>query len=192
MKAAVTAVPRPRLRERYEREVLPLLVKQFGYKSPMAAPRLCKITVNMGVGAAKDDIKILETASQQLAVITGQKPTVTRVKKAMAAFNVRANSPVGCFVTLRGRRMYEFFDRLVNIAFPRVRDFQGLSPRAFDGRGNYTIGMRDQLVFPEVDYNKVDRVIGMNISIVTTAKSDEEALFLLDALGMPFRRRKAA
>jgi large subunit ribosomal protein L5 len=182
----------PRIRERYEKQVRSAMKKEFGYRSLMAVPRLHKIVVNMGVGEAKDDIKILDTAAGELATIAGQKAKITRSRKAIAAFNVRANIPIGCCVTLRGDRMYEFFDRLVNIALPRVRDFQGLSPRAFDGRGNYTLGLRDQLVFPEVDYTKVDRTMGMNVTVVTTAKTDEEAFYLLHALGMPFRTRKAA
>ena len=182
----------PRLHTLYETEVRPALVKTFGYRSPMAAPRLHKIVVNMGVGDAKSDIKILDVAARELAVITGQKPVIARARKAIAAFNVRANLPIGCTVTLRGARMYDFFDRLVSIALPRVRDFQGLPPRAFDGHGNYTLGLRDQIVFPEVDYTKVDRMTGMNVTVVTTARTDEEAFALLHALGMPFRKRKAA
>ena len=182
----------PRLRIQYEKEIVPALIKEFGYKSPMAAPRLSKIVINMGVGEAKDDIKILDTAAKELATITGQKPSLTRSRKAIAAFNLKENVPIGCFVTLRGARMYEFFDRLVSIALPRVRDFQGLPSKSFDGRGNYTLGLKDQIVFPEVDSVKVDRLVGMNISIITTALTDEEGFYLLHAMGMPFRKRAAA
>ncbi len=167
----------PRLKERYVKEVVPALVKEFNYPNSMAVPRLRKIVVNMGLGEA----------IQELGQITGQKPIITRSKKSIANFKLRKNMPIGAMVTLRGDRMYEFFDRLANVALPRVRDFKGLSTRAFDGRGNYTLGLRDQLVFPEIDYAKVEKVKGMNISIVTDARTDAEAMALLRHLGMPFR-----
>ena len=177
----------PRLKERYQKEVVPTLIKEFGYANPMAVPRLRKIVVNMGLGEAIQNAKLLDSATHELAQITGQKPVITRARKSIANFKLRKNMPIGASVTLRGDRMYEFFDRLTNVALPRVRDFRGLSARAFDGRGNYTLGLRDQLVFPEVDYAKVDKVKGMNISIVTDARSDAEALALLKHMGMPFR-----
>lgn len=186
----------PRLKEKYLKEVVPALVKEFNYSNPMAVPRLHKIVVNMGLGEAIQNAKLLDAASHDLSQITGQKPVITRAKKSIANFKLRKDMPIGTMVTLRGDRMYEFFDRLTSIALPRVRDFKGLSTRAFDGRGNYTLGLRDQLVFPEVDYAKVEKVKGMNISIVTDARSDAEALALLRHLGMPFRtevqRRQAA
>ena len=186
----------PRLKEKYLKEIVPALVKEFNYSNPMAVPRLHKIVVNMGLGEAIQNAKLLDAASNELGQITGQKPVITRAKKSIANFKLRKNMPIGAVVTLRGNRMYEFFDRLTSVALPRVRDFKGLSTRAFDGRGNYTLGLRDQLVFPEVDYAKVDRAKGMNISIVTDANSDAEALALLRHLGMPFRtevqRRQAA
>jgi len=177
----------PRLKERYQKEIVPALIKEFSYSNPMAVPRLRKIVVNMGLGEAILNAKLLDAATRELAQITGQKPVVTRARKSIANFKLRKNMPIGAMVTLRGSRMYEFFDRLINVALPRVRDFKGLSTRAFDGRGNYTIGLRDQLVFPEVDYSKVDKVKGMNVSIVTDARTDAEALALLRFLGMPFR-----
>ena len=177
-----------RLREQYEKEVMPGLTKQFGYSTPMAVPRVTKIVLNMGVGDAIQDGKVLDGAVEDLATITGQKPTVTRARKSIANFKLRAGMSIGCCVTLRGQRMYEFLDRLMNLALPRVRDFRGVSPRAFDGRGNYTLGVRDQLIFPEINYAKVQKAKGMNICIVTTAKTDEEAKALLDGLGMPFRK----
>ncbi len=186
----------PRLKERYEKEIVPALVKEFSYPSRMAVPRLRKVVVNMGLGEAIQNAKLLDAATHELAQITGQKPVITRARKSIANFKLRKNMPIGAMVTLRGDRMYEFFDRLANVALPRVRDFRGLSTRAFDGRGNYTLGLRDQLVFPEVDYAKVDKVKGMNISIVTDAKTDAEALALLRHLGVPFRaeaqRRQAS
>lgn len=182
----------PRMKTRYEQEIRPALKKEFDYPTVMAVPRLVKIVVNMGIGEAKTDIKILDTASKELAQITGQKPMMTRGKRAIAAFNLREGTPIGCFVTLRGNRMYDFLDRLANIAMPRIRDFQGISVKSFDGAGNYTFGLRDQLVFPEVDYTTVNRIHGMNVTLVTTARTDEEALALLQAFGMPFRKRKAA
>ena len=178
----------PRLQEQYRKEVLPELTKQFQYSSPMAAPRLTKIVVNMGVGEAKENIKVLDAAVEELGLITGQRPAIRRAKKSIANFKLREGIPVGCCVTLRGARMYEFLDRLVSIALPRVRDFKGVSPRGFDGRGNYTLGLKDQLLFPEIDYMKVDKARGMNVSVVTTARTDEEARKLLQFIGMPFRQ----
>jgi large subunit ribosomal protein L5 len=178
----------PRLRERFEKEVAPALMKEFELKNPMAVPRLHKIVINMGVGEATQNAKLLDPAVNELGQITGQKPVVTRAKKSIAAFKVRENMPIGAMVTLRGPRMYEFLDRLVNVALPRVRDFRGVSTKSFDGRGNYTLGLRDQLVFPEIDYAKVDKLKGMNVTIVTTARSDNEARSLLKHLGMPFRQ----
>ena len=173
---------------RYEKEVVPVLMKEFKYKNIMAVPRLKKIVVNMGLGEAIQNAKLLDSAAHELSQITGQKPVVTRARKSIANFKLRKNMPIGTMVTLRGERMWEFFDRLTNVALPRVRDFRGLSTRAFDGRGNYTLGLRDQLVFPEIEYSKVDKVKGMNISIVTNARSDAEAVALLRNLGMPFRQ----
>ncbi len=178
-----------RLRELYKTEAVPALIKQFGYKNVMAAPKLVKINVNMGLGEAITNAKILDTASDEIAAITGQHPVVTRAKKSIAAFKLRQKMPIGVAVTLRGDRMYEFFDRLVNIALPRVRDFRGVSPKSFDGRGNYTLGLRDQLIFPEIDFGKADKARGMNITIVTTAGTDDEAYELLRILGMPFARK---
>jgi large subunit ribosomal protein L5 len=177
-----------RVAERYKDEVAPALIQQFGYGSVMAVPRVAKVVINMGVGDAIADVKLLDQAVDELATITGQKPSVTRARKSIANFKLRAGMAIGCRVTLRGRRMYEFLDRLMNLALPRVRDFRGVSPRAFDGRGNYTLGIRDQLIFPEINYTKVQKVKGMNVSIVTTARTDEEARALLAALGMPFRK----
>jgi large subunit ribosomal protein L5 len=177
-----------RLKEQYEKDVIPSMREKFGYKNVMAVPRLSKIVINMGVGEAHTDIKILDSAVEELGVIAGQKPVVTRAKKSIANFKIREGMPIGCMVTLRGQRMYEFLDRLVSIALPRVRDFRGVPPRSFDGRGNYTLGMRDQLIFPETNYAKVTKIKGMNISIVTTAKTDEEGRALLAGLGMPFRK----
>ncbi len=176
-----------RLRDRYEKEVRPALMKEFELSNLMAAPKLHKIVVNMGVGEATQNAKILDPAANELGQITGQKPVITRARKSIAAFKVRAGMPIGAMVTLRGDRMYEFFDRLVNVALPRVRDFRGVSTKSFDGRGNYTLGLRDQLVFPEIDYAKVDKLKGMNVTIVTTAPSDDQARALLKHLGMPFR-----
>jgi large subunit ribosomal protein L5 len=186
----------PRLKERYQQEVVPALVKEFAYANTNAVPRLRKIIVNMGLGEAIQNAKLLDSAAQELGQITGQKPVITRARKSIANFKLRKNMPIGAMVTLRGDRMYEFFDRLTNVTMPRVRDFRGVSTRAFDGRGNYTLGLRDQLVFPEIDYAKVDKVKGMNITIVTDARTDAEAMALLRHLGMPFRseaqRRQAA
>jgi large subunit ribosomal protein L5 len=177
----------PRLKERFRKEVAPALMKEFELKNPMAVPHLHKIVVNMGVGEATQNAKVLDPAVTELGQITGQKPVVTRAKKSIAAFKVREGMPIGAMVTLRGDRMYEFFDRLVNIVLPRVRDFRGVSTKAFDGRGNYTIGLHDQLIFPEIDYARVDKLKGMNVSIVTTARDDNQARALLRQLGMPFR-----
>ena len=177
-----------RLSEKYRKEALPALLTRFKYTSPMAAPRLHKIVVNMGVGEAKENIKILDAAADELSMITGQRAAVKRAKKSIAAFKIRLGMPIGCMVTLRGRRMYEFFDRLVNIALPRVRDFKGVPPGAFDGRGNYTLGVQDAFIFPEMTFGKVEKVKGMNVSIVTTARTDEESRALLELLGMPFRK----
>ncbi len=176
-----------RLYEKYRKDVVPALQEELGIANIMAVPRLEKIIVNVGVGDAIGNIKLLDTAKGELAQITGQLPGVGRAKKSISAFKLRKGQPIACYVTLRSRRMYEFFDRLVNIVLPRVRDFRGVPPSSFDGRGNYTLGMRDQLVFPEIDYTKVERPRGMNITIVTSARTDKEALALLKRLGMPFR-----
>ena len=177
----------PRLREKYKNEILPALKKEFNYTSSMAVPRLRKVVINVGLGEAIQNAKLLDSASAELALITGQKPVITRARKSIANFKLRKNMPIGAMVTLRGNRMYEFLDRLTTVALPRVRDFRGLSTRSFDGRGSYTLGLRDQLVFPEVEYSKVDKIKGMNISIVTDARTDAEALALLRHLGIPFR-----
>ena len=176
-----------RLRERYVKEVAPALTKEFGYQNPMSIPHVQKVVVNVGLGEAIQNATILDIAVNDLATVTGQKPVVTKAKKSIAAFKLREGMSIGAMVTLRGDRMYEFLDRFMNIALPRVRDFRGVSPKAFDGRGNYTIGLRDQLIFPEIDFGKVDKARGMNVCIVTTAKTDEEARALLRHLGMPFR-----
>lgn len=177
-----------RLKERYQKEVAPAIAKEFGIKNPMAVPRLSKIVLNMGMGEAVANAKLLDTAAEEVRTVAGQKPVVTKAKKSIASFKLRQGMPIGVMVTLRGERMYEFLDRLVSIALPRVRDFRGVSPKAFDGRGNYTMGIREQLIFPEIDFNKVDKQRGMNISIVTTARNDEQARALLKGLGMPFRQ----
>jgi large subunit ribosomal protein L5 len=182
------AAPPPRLRERYEQEVKPALIKRFGYSSPMQAPRVTKITLNMGVGEAKQNNKLLEAAQSQLATIAGQQPSVRRARKSIASFKVREGMPVGLSVTLRRARMWEFLDRLCSIAVPRIRDFRGLNPRSFDGRGNYSMGVREQLIFPEIDYDSIDEVRGLDITITTTAESDLEAFELLLGLGMPFAK----
>ena len=179
-----------RLREFYKNEAVPALTRQFHYKNVMAVPRLVKINVNMGLGEAIANAKILDTATEELSAITGQRPVVTKAKKSIAAFKLRQGMPIGVTVTLRGDRMYEFFDRLVNAALPRVRDFRGIPSRSFDGRGNFTLGLRDQLIIPEVDYGKVDKARGMNITIVTTAETDDEAHALLQLMGMPFARKE--
>lgn len=176
-----------RLKERYQSEIVPALRKEFGYANVMAVPKLSKIVVNMGLGDATQNAKIIDTGAEDLGRVTGQKPATTRAKKSIAAFKVRQGMPIGTMVTLRGERMYEFLDRLIAIALPRVRDFRGVSARGFDGRGNYTLGLRDQLIFAEIDVMKVDKARGMNISMVTTAKTDEEARRLLQLLGVPFR-----
>jgi large subunit ribosomal protein L5 len=176
-----------RLKDRYVKEVVPGLKKEFGYTNVMAIPKLEKVVVNMGLGEATQNVKLIDAGADELGRITGQRAVTTRAKKSIAAFKVRAGMPVGTMVTLRGERMYEFLDRLLNVALPRVRDFKGVSPKGFDGRGNYTLGLRDQLLFPEIDYMKVDKARGMNVSVVTTAKTDEEARRLLQLLGMPFR-----
>lgn len=177
-----------RLKEHYRRTVVPAMMKEFGYRNVMAVPKLEKITINMGLGEASQNPKLMDSAVQELALITGQRPVITKARKSIAAFKLRVGMTIGCMVTIRGERMYEFLDRLMNVALPRVRDFRGLSTKSFDGRGNYTLGLRDQLVFPEVDYNKVDKVKGMNITITTTARTDAEALALLRHFGMPFRQ----
>src|SRR6201988_569247 len=182
-----SAKERPRLRARFEKEVAPALMKELALKNPMAVPRLHKIVVNMGVGEATQNAKILDPAVNELGQITGQKPVVTRATKSIAAFKVREGMPIGAMVTLRGDRMYEFIDRLMNVVLPRVRDFRGVSTKSFDGRGNYTLGLHDQLIFPEISYEKVDKQKGMNVTIVTTAATDNQARTVLKHLGMPFR-----
>jgi large subunit ribosomal protein L5 len=177
-----------RLKEKYQNEAIAALKKEFGYTNVMAVPKIEKVVVNMGLGEATANAKIIDTGTDELARITGQKPVTRRAKKSVAQFKVRKGQPVGTMVTLRGDRMWEFLDRLVSIALPRVRDFKGVSPKGFDGRGNYTLGLRDQLLFPEIDYMKVDKARGMNVSVVTTAKTDEEARKLLQFIGMPFRQ----
>jgi large subunit ribosomal protein L5 len=177
-----------RLKEKYQQEVVAALTKEFGYKNVMAVPRITKVVVNMGLGEATANAKLVDTGADELSRITGQKPVTRRAKKSIAAFKVRKGMSIGTMVTLRGERMWEFLDRLMNIALPRVRDFKGVSPRGFDGRGNYTLGLRDQLLFPEIDYMKVDKARGMNVSVVTTAKTDSEARKLLQFIGMPFRQ----
>jgi large subunit ribosomal protein L5 len=177
----------PRLRDRYRSAVIPTLMKERGYTNPFQVPRLEKVVINMGVGEGKENPKVLDFATADLLAITGQKPVITRAKKSIANFKLRENVPIGCKVTLRGARMYEFVDRLVNVALPRVRDFKGVPPKAFDGRGNYALGLREQVIFPEIVYDKVDKVRGMDIIMVTTAQTDEEAKALLTQLGMPFR-----
>jgi large subunit ribosomal protein L5 len=187
-KAPAAPRAKPRLLEYYRSECVPRMMKEFRYQSPMQVPKLEKIVINLGLGEAIQNIKLLESAAAELASITGQKAVVTRAKKSIAAFKLREGMPIGCMVTLRRDRMYDFFDKLVNVVLPRVRDFRGVSERAFDGRGNYTLGIREQIIFPEIDYDKIDKVKGMNITIVTTAPTDEEGRYLLDMLGLPFRR----
>ena len=177
-----------RLKEQYENEIKDALVKKFGYKNPMEIPKLDKIVVNMGVGEAKENAKILEAAVKDLETITGQKAGTTKAKNAVANFKIREGMPIGCKVTLRGEKMYDFADRLINLALPRVRDFRGVNPNAFDGRGNYALGIKEQLIFPEIEYDKVDKVRGMDVIFVTTARTDEEARELLAQLGMPFKK----
>ena len=177
-----------RLKEKYQKDAVESLKKEFGYTNVMAVPKISKVVVNMGLGEATGNAKIIDTGSDELARVTGQKPVTRRARKSIAQFKVRKGQPIGTMVTLRGERMWEFLDRLVSIALPRVRDFKGVSPKGFDGRGNYTLGLRDQLLFPEIDYMKVDKARGMNVSVVTTAKTDEEARKLLQFIGMPFRQ----
>jgi large subunit ribosomal protein L5 len=179
-----------RLREHYKKQVVPALIKEFKYENVMAVPKIDKVSINIGLGEATQNAKLMDGAVTELTSIAGQKPVVTKAKKSIAAFKLRENMPIGCMVTLRGDRMYEFLDRLMNVALPRVRDFRGVSQKSFDGRGNYTLGVKDQLIFPEIDYNKVDKTKGMNITITTTAKSDAEGLALLRLLGMPFGTRE--
>jgi large subunit ribosomal protein L5 len=193
--SAAAAAPRERkphvkarLRDRYQTDVVPALQKEFGYKNVNAVPKITKVVVNMGLGEATQNAKVVDTGADELARITGQKAAVRRAKKSIAQFKVRQGMPIGAMVTLRGERMYEFLDRLMNISLPRVRDFRGVSPKGFDGRGNFTLGLRDQLIFLEIDYLKVDKARGMNVSVATTAKTDEEARKLLQLLGMPFRQ----
>jgi large subunit ribosomal protein L5 len=191
MEGSAQAVVPPRLKERYEQEIRPALQKRFGYSSAMEVPRVEKITLNMGVGEAKQDSNMLDAAKEQLATIAGQQPNVRLARKSIAAFKLREGMPVGVSVTLRRARMYEFLDRLMSVAIPRIRDFRGLSPRSFDGRGNYSIGVREQIIFPEIDYDAIDQVRGLDVTITTSAKTDEEAYALLRDLGMPFSREGA-
>lgn len=177
-----------RLRKHYKTKVVPALTKEFGYKNVMAVPKVEKVAINIGLGEATQNPKLMDGAVNELAAIAGQKPVITKAKKSIAAFKLREGMPIGSMVTLRGDRMYEFLDRLMNVALPRVRDFRGVSQKSFDGRGNYTLGVKDQLIFPEIDYNKVEKIKGMNISITTTARTDAEGLALLRQLGMPFRQ----
>ena len=177
-----------RLREMYQNEIVDSMVKKFGYKNVMQVPRLEKIVINMGIGEAKENSKVLDAAMAELAIISGQKPVATRAKNSIANFKIREGMPIGCKVTLRGERMYEFLDRLINLALPRVRDFRGVNPNAFDGRGNYALGIKEQLIFPEIEYDKVDKVRGMDVIVVTTAETDEEARELLAQFGMPFKK----
>jgi len=177
-----------RLKEKYQKEVVPGLQKEFSYKNPMQVPAVNKVVINIGMGEAIQNAKAMDAAVSDLAAITGQRPVITRAKHSVAAFKLREGMQIGCMVTLRGDRMYQFLDKLMNVALPRLRDFQGVSPEAFDGRGNYTLGLREQLVFPEIDYDKVDKVRGMEVSIVTTARTDEEGRSLLRLMGMPFKK----
>ena len=177
-----------RLREVYDHEIVDEMIKKFGYKNVMEVPKLDKIVVNMGVGEAKENVKLLDAAASDMQIITGQKPIITKAKKSVASFKIRENMPIGCKVTLRGEKMYEFADRLINLALPRVRDFRGVNPNAFDGRGNYALGIKEQLIFPEIEYDKVDKVRGMDVIFVTTAKTDEEARELLRLFNMPFAK----
>jgi len=177
----------PRLKEIYQTDLMPALTKEFGYTSPMEVPRLEKIVLNMGLGEAIQNIKVLDASMEELALIAGQRPVVTRARKSIASFKLREGMPIGCMVTLRKGRMYDFFDKLVNVALPRVRDFRGLSDKALDGRGNFTLGIKEHIIFPEIDYDKIDKIKGLNITIVTTAKTDEEGKALLKMMGMPFK-----
>jgi large subunit ribosomal protein L5 len=179
----------PRLKTKYEKEIVPLLMKKFDYKNRMQVPKLLKIVINMGVGDSLANIKLLDAAVADLTAIAGQKPTVRRAKKSIANFKLRAGVPVGCAVTLRGARMYEMYDRFVNVAVPRIRDFRGLSPKSFDGRGNYTIGLTEQIIFPEINYDKVEKIRGMDVTIVTSARTNEEAFELLKLMNMPFKQK---
>jgi large subunit ribosomal protein L5 len=176
-----------RLRDYYKKEVVPALTKEFGYKNPMEVPRLVKIVVNMGLGEAIQNVKVLDSAMQELTMIVGQKPVITKAKKSIATFKLRQGMSIGCCVTLRSDRMYEFFDRLVSVALPRVRDFRGIPAKSFDGRGNFALGLKEQIIFPEIEYDKVEKIRGMNIAVVTSAKTDDEARQLLKLMGMPFR-----
>jgi large subunit ribosomal protein L5 len=176
------------LEERYKKECVPKLMEHFGYKNLHQVPKIEKVTLNMGLGEAIENPKILDSAVEELTFISGQKPLVTRARKSIAAFKVREGMPIGCSVTLRGRRMYDFLTKLINIAIPRIRDFRGISPKAFDGKGNYTLGIKEQIIFPEIDYDKINKIKGMNVTIVTSAETDDESRHLLDTLGMPFRR----
>jgi len=185
------AGPLPRLKERYRAEIAPELMREFQYGNVMQVPRVQKITVNIGLGEARENARAVESATAEVATITGQKPLVTKAKKAIANFKIRENMPVGVAVTLRGDRMYEFLDRLLNAALPRIRDFHGVPTKAFDGRGNFSLGVREQLIFPEIDYDKVDKIRGMQINIITTARTDEEGKRLLEMLGMPFSKERA-
>ena len=180
----------PRLKERYRAEIVPEMQRQFSYRNIMQVPRVEKVTVNIGLGEARENARAVETATADIATITGQKPVVTRAKKAISNFKIRENMPVGAAVTMRGDRMYEFLDRLLNVALPRIRDFHGVSVKAFDGRGNFSLGLREQLIFPEVDYDKVDRIRGMQVNIITTARNDEEGRRLLELMGMPFSKER--
>ncbi len=177
----------PRLRNKYKSEIVPQLMKDFSFKNVMQVPKLERIVINMGLGEAVQNAKLIESAVEELTAITGQKPIVTRAKKSIASFKLREGMPIGVMVTLRGKQMYDFLDRLVSIVLPRTRDFKGISPKAFDGRGNYTLGIREQIVFPEINYDKIDRIKGMNVTLVTTAETDEQGRALLKSLGMPFR-----
>ena len=183
-----SAGAKARLRQHYLKSVVPSLTKEFSYRNPMAVPKIEKVSINVGLGEATGNSKLMDGAVNELAAIAGQKPVVTKAKKSIAAFKLREGMSIGCMVTLRGDRMFEFLDRLMNVALPRVRDFRGVSPKSFDGRGNYTLGLKDQLIFPEIDYNKVEKTKGMNISITTTARTDAEGLALLRHMGMPFRQ----
>ena len=178
-----------RLRDQYQNEIVDALMKKFGYKNVMQVPKIDKIVVNMGVGEAKENAKILEAAAKDMETITGQKPIITKAKHSIANFKIRENMPIGCKVTLRGEKMYEFLDRLVNLALPRVRDFRGINPNSFDGRGNYALGIKEQLIFPEIEYDKIDKISGMDVIVVTTAKTDEEGRELLTQFGMPFAKQ---
>jgi large subunit ribosomal protein L5 len=190
-RASVSGTVPPRMRERFRTAVVPAMMKERGYGNPFQVPRLAKVVINMGVGEGKENAKVLDFATADLQAISGQKPIITRAKKSIANFKLRENVPIGCKVTLRGPRMYEFLDRLVNVALPRVRDFKGVPPKGFDGRGNYNMGLKEQIIFPEIVYDKVDKVRGMDITMVTTARTDEEAKALLTHLGVPFRTAEA-